>query len=85
MANRRVTRTGKSGGDITALCNSSSVWERVSKSRAIQDIESNTHTYYVHEVNPPVDVIVVTTSHGKHLRTTADSTSKNNLDNLPNC
>ena len=84
MADVRVKRTGKDDdGDIISLCGD---WGKDSKSEAIRYIENGTHTYYVNEVAPRVNVHVVTSSSGrKHLRTTSDRTSKNNLDNLPNC
>ena len=85
MTRRRVTKTGKRDDDIVALCNPGSSWERVSKTQAIKDIEGNTNSYYVEEALPAVDVRVVNGSNGKYLRTTADSSSKNNLDNLPDC
>ena len=87
MAERRVTKTGKdSDGDITKLCNNSTTWSFEYKSNAIRHIENGTHTYYVNEAGYRSDVHVYKDGYGnKHLRTFADSTSKNNLDNLPNC
>ena len=82
MANRQVTRTGKTSGDITALCGG---WGRANKTEAIRDIETGTHSYFVHEITPPTAVSVVNGPNGKYLRSDADRTSKNNLDNLPNC
>ena len=72
-------------GDITALCGSGN-WGRITKRQAILEIEAETHVYYVHEVEPPVRVQVVPGKDGeKYLRTVSDRTSRNNLDNLPNC
>lgn len=84
MADRRVTKTGKDDdGDITKLCGSS--WSR-SKALAIDDIETGNHSYYVNEAGYRTNVHVYTGAYGiKHLRTTADPASKNNLDNLPPC
>ena len=84
MADRRVTGTGKDpDGDITALCGS---WGIATKSQAIRDIESGTHTYYVQEPGTNrVDVHVVDGPTGKYLRADADPNSDNNLDNLPDC
>ena len=85
MAERRVTRTGKdSDGDITMLCSFES-WASVTKAIAIQHIENRSHSYYVHEEFYRSDVHVVTVGFSKHLRTDADKSSKNNLDNLPPC
>lgn len=83
MADRRVQGSGKDpDGDITALCGS---WGTVDKATAISEIEGKVHRYYVEEVTPAVDVRVVTEGTTKYLRTDADSTSANNLDNLPDC
>jgi len=87
MADRKVTATGKDGdGDILRLCNSGQTWSPRSKAGAIGDIESGAHTYYVQQPGTTrVDVKVVDGANGKYLRTTADKSSKNNLDNLPDC
>lgn len=83
MADRRVTRTGKdSDGDITSLCNPGEWWSPRIKAEAISDIKTGAHSYYVDEAGYRSDVYV--TSDG-HLKTQADATSKNNLDNLPDC
>ena len=85
MADRRVTQTRKdSDGDITALCNPSAGWSPRLKNSAIGDIENGTHTYYVQSTGR-TDIHVVNGPTGKYLRTTADSGSANNLDNLPDC
>jgi len=86
MASRQVTKSRKdSDGDITALCNSSESWSPRLKSGAISDIESGAHTYYVLVDGARVDIEVVPGSSGKYLRTRRDQTSRNNLDNLPDC
>ena len=86
MADRRVTATGKdSDGDITRLCNSGELWSPRSKADAVRDIETKTHSYYVDRAGHRSEVHVVTVGSKKHLRTNADKTSDNNLDNLPNC
>ncbi len=88
MARRQVTKTGKdSDGDITALCNPSEYWSPRAKADAISDIESNEHSYYVIASGlREVDVHVVDDpSKGKYLRTDSDGTSRNNLDDLPDC
>lgn len=85
MADRKVTRTGKnSEGDITSLC-SDAFWSPRKKADAISDIETGTHTYYVMSGAKRVDIHVVKGSTGKYLRTDPDATSKNNLDDLPDC
>ncbi|MBS9405480.1 DUF3892 domain-containing protein [Halomonas sp. TRM85114] len=86
MADRRVTATGKDrDGDITKLCNSTESWPTRSKADAVRDIDGKTHSYYVDRAGHRTDVHVVTVDGNKHLRTTADKSSQNNLDNLPDC
>ena len=84
MADRRVTRTRKNQGDITALCGNGN-WSPVAKADAIQDIERGTHSYHVNEAGHRSNVVVKGLGNAKYLTTEADATSKNNLDNLPPC
>lgn len=82
MVLRNVTGTGKDpDGDITSLCGD---FVTVSKATAISDINAGTHVYMV---NSSTKVHVVEASGGKdaYLRTTANPSSDDNLDNLPNC
>jgi hypothetical protein len=60
-------------------------WSPRSKANAIADIESGTHTYYVPWQSARTEIRVVNGPTGKYLRTDRDSTSKNNLDDLPDC
>lgn len=87
MADRQVTRSGKDrDGDITALCHSGAFWSPRKKWDAIHDIETRTHSYYVQQPGTRrVEVKVVQGATGKYLRTTADPSDANNLDNLPDC
>ncbi|MEO9630723.1 MULTISPECIES: DUF3892 domain-containing protein [Alphaproteobacteria] len=87
MADRQVTASGKNtDGDITKLCKSGATWSPRLKADAINDIEKGLHTYYVQQAGTSrVDITVVNGNTGKYLRSTADSSSENNLDNLPNC
>ena len=83
MASRQVTQSGKDqSGDITALCG---VWGRSDKATAIRDIDSNTHFYFVMVAGAGVAVKVVSGPRGRYLRTDPDRTTRNNLDDLPNC
>ena len=95
MADRKVTHTGKDeDGNITKLCNSGQDWKSRSKAGAISDIENGTHTYFVKNginryfvktgINRS-DIHVVKGSSGKYLRSDPDSSSSNNLDNMPDC
>ena len=87
MAQRPVTRTRKDKyGDILALCQPGESWSPREKQAAIQDIETGTHSYYV----PWSDgtstwITVVNGPTGKYLRTDKDNTTRNNLDDLPDC
>ena len=75
-----------SDGDITAIGNIGTAWSPVSLLKAIADIETGTHHYYVPwTVGPHTDIRVVRGPHGKYLRTDRDSTDRNNLDDLPEC
>ncbi len=87
MADRRVTKSRKeSDGDITALCSEDQLWSPRFKNGAIQDIESGSHTYYVQQAGGPrTDIRVVAGPSGKYLRTDPDTTTANNLDDLPDC
>lgn len=84
MADRRVKRTGKDrDGDITRLCGD---WGSATKSQAIRDIEGRAHKYYVQDSRfRRADVHVVNGPTGKYLRTDPNSSSTDNLDNLPDC
>ena len=87
MAKRYVRQTGNDkDGDITRLCNSGHDWSPRSKTNAISDIDSGSHEYWVNWANSPETKIhVVNGTNGKYLRTDRDNTSKNNLDDLPDC
>lgn len=86
MADRAVHRTGKDeDGDITSLCANQS-WSPRLKDDAINDIESGTHTYYVPwKQAGRTDIHVVDGPTGKYLRTDRDDSTKNNLQDLPDC
>ena len=86
MSKRQVTQTRKDkDGDILALCNPGASWSPRPKAGAISDIDSNTHQYVVSVASPEVNITVVKGQTGKYLRSTRDSKSPNNLDNLPDC
>lgn len=87
MADRRVTQTGKDeDGDITALCNSDETWSPCPKSEAITEIEDELHTYHVlWDDDVRTEIRVVKGTSGKYLRTDKDKTTRNNLDDLPDC
>jgi hypothetical protein len=87
VADRAVYKTGKdSDGDITKLCNAGESWSPRSKADAIRDIEQRLHTYYVPWKSGRTEIRVVSDPvKGKYLRTDRDSTSRNNLDELPDC
>lgn len=87
MATRIVTQTKKDrDGDIIALCNPEDWWSPRSKSDAIRDIENNIHSYYASwNDGQRTPIRVVNGPTGKYLRTDRDNTSRNNLDDLPDC
>lgn len=87
MVQRAVLKSGKNkDGDIISLCNASESWSPRSKQDAIKDIEDGIHSYYVPWSDGQNTAIrVVNGSNGKYLRTDRDSTTRNNLDDLPNC
>ncbi len=87
MADRQVTHTGKDrDGDITALCNPGTAWSPRRKREAIDDIESRRHSYFVRwPGDARTEIRVVNDPTGKYLRTDRDNTSRNNLDDLPDC
>jgi hypothetical protein len=86
MADRAVRKTGKDqSGDITSLCDDSAAWSPRPKADAIRDIEAGAHTYYVPWTSGRTEIRVANGATGKYLRTDRDSTTKNNLDDLPDC
>ena len=86
MADRRVTRTGKDkDGNIISPCRLGEPWSPRVKPDAIRDIEGRVHRYFVDEAGFLSEVHVVERGGKKYLRTYADSSSNNNLDNLPDC
>lgn len=86
MADRPVRKTRKDkDGDILALCNDGSHWSPRLKADAIRDIETGTHTYHVPWTDGRTEIRVVNGPTGKYLRTDHDNTSRNNLDDLPDC
>jgi hypothetical protein len=87
MADRAVRKTGKDkDGDITALCDDGASWSPRRKADAISDIDDGVHTYYVPWTSGRTEIRVVNdATKGKYLRTDRDSTTKNNLDDLPDC
>ena len=85
MADRAVRQTKKgSDGDILALCDSGS-WGYRYKDDAIRDIETGVYTYHVPWQSGRTEIRVVDGANGKYLRTDRDTTSKNNLGDLPDC
>lgn len=86
MTKRQVTKTQKDDdGDILALCKDGESWSPRYKADAINDIETRKHNYVVSVSLPEVTINVVKGQTGKYLRSTRDSNSPNNLDNLPDC
>lgn len=83
MADWCVTATGKDrDGDITKLCGP---WGKVSKAQAIEHIENGDHTYHVQNGTRRTEIRVITGVINRYLRTDADRSSANHLENLPDC
>ncbi len=84
MARHKITCSDKDkDGDITGIGNSSGHW---SKQDAIKLIEAGSDSFYVQQSGTnAVDIQVINGQTGKYLRTTSDSSDKNNLDNLQLC
>lgn len=87
MTDRPVVQSRKNrDGDILALCNPQEYWSPRLKHDAINDIESGIHRYYVPWRDGKTTWIrVVNGPNGKYLRTDRDETTRNNLDDLPDC
>jgi len=87
LSDRRVTATAKDDfGEITMLCDAGASWSPRHKSDVIKDIESKSHSYYVHiDGYPRIDVYVSIDNGGKEFRTTKNVDAGNHLGNLPDC
>lgn len=93
MAQHRVDRTAKEsaweGGShrhIAALCLSDG--RRVNKSQAISDINNGRETYHTYADGQVATVEVVdrcARCRSQYLRTDRDTTTRNNLLELPDC
>jgi uncharacterized protein DUF3892 len=82
---RIVTKTGKDkDGDITSLCKDGEAWSPRSKAGAIADIKGGSIEYRVKSSTGPL-IEVVAGKTGDYLRSSADASSSDNLDNLPDC
>lgn len=84
MARRPVTHTRKSPrGDIVALAFPGADWSPRVARDAIRDLENRRHTYFVPWQDREIDIHVVDHPQGKYLRTDWDTTTRNNLGDLP--
>lgn len=82
MSDARIKNVEKDrDGDITHV-GVSGDW-KWTVAPVVTSIESGTNTFYV--MCPQRADVIVSSTHGgrKFLKTTADTTTKNNLDNLP--
>jgi Protein of unknown function (DUF3892) len=80
---REVTAVRKGRkGPISRLCNDDAPWSPVSVRQAIREIRAGTAKYFARFEDDLVEIRVVD---GRYLRTAADDTEQNNLDNLPRC
>jgi len=87
MADRQVTHAHRDDqGIILAVCwKSGTSLMYTARQQVVDDISSGAHRYYVHEQAPAVWIEVITVNGVQYIKTEADSTSQNNLDNLPTC
>jgi hypothetical protein len=85
MAQRLVTHAARnSRGNIIAIGNPDSEWRQRRSEWAISDILAGRHEYVVPGTRGlPRPIDVVNGRFGRYLRTRADTTEDNNLDNLP--
>lgn len=81
MAQYRVRNVDVDSRGVTTHVGEAGVW-KATKDEVINFIRSGAHSFYVQEASPAVAVQVVP-GWPAYLRTTSDSTSRNNLDNLP--
>ncbi|MEX0864355.1 MAG: DUF3892 domain-containing protein [Acidimicrobiia bacterium] len=80
---REVTAVRKTTGDvITHLCNQEVTWSPVTVAQAIRDIESGSIEYFVRSGDR---IVPVRSVDGAYVRSQADDSQENNLDNLPRC
>jgi hypothetical protein len=86
MVERKVTSTKKdSSGNIIGVCNKGEWWSPRNTYDIINDIEMKLYKYYVIVDGQKVFITVINGSTGKYLRTDPDKTTRNNLDDLPDC
>ncbi|ROP72947.1 uncharacterized protein DUF3892 [Frigoribacterium sp. PhB107] len=80
---QQVTKSKKDrDGDITGLCGAA--WSHT-KSQAVTNIGADRWAYSVLAAGQTTYVRVGTRNGKDYLTTNADSTGRNNLDNLPDC
>lgn len=86
MIERKVTKSRKdSNRNITAICNPGEWWSPKTSIEVIKEIEEKLYSYHVILSGEKVDIKVIRGETGKYLRTDPDKTTKNNLDELPDC
>lgn len=84
MAHRPVTDVRHNqNGAIAYICNLGKSSSLRAESDAIPDIETGLHTYYVPWPEKTTQIHVVQRTRRKYLRTDRDSTTRNNLVDLP--
>src|SRR4051794_21386738 len=84
MAERRVTQAIRDRyGRNLALCNPGESWSPRRCRDAIRDIHFGLHHYIASAEGKEADIHVVNDPSGAYLRTDPDSTTWNNLDDLP--
>ncbi|MFZ1289598.1 MAG: DUF3892 domain-containing protein [Melioribacteraceae bacterium] len=86
MIKRRVIRSRKENGDITALGNPFEYWNPKFKKDVIEEIETGLYNYFVKLADSTeISVSVIVGKEGKYLSTELDLTTSNYLLKLPDC
>lgn len=86
MIERQITNTKKdSSGNIVSFCNLAEWWSPRSAKEIQYDIEEDMYLYFVRVDGQKVEIKVINDLAKKYLRTDPDKTTKNNLDDLPDC
>lgn len=86
MVERKVTSTKRDrSGNIISVCNNGEWWSPRNTLDIINDLQLRLYDYYVIVDGKQVFIKVINGSSGKYLRTDPDKTTKNNLDDLPDC
>ncbi len=83
---RIVTQVRQSRGKVVAVCHPGQSWSPRSVADVIADLRRGDHRYVAADAAGRTSpILVVNGRHGAYLRTKADASAQNNLDELPSC